>query len=111
MSSFADKFNAAPLRYKILGYIVAWAIALIATDPTFGLWSLAWMFPLGLLRFIAPRLVSGGGWTILSACFVVYLVHAIFFFRARHLRSVLLWFALLLLLLVTNVAGCRDMIH
>jgi hypothetical protein len=109
--SFAEKFTAAPLRFKILGYVVAWALALIATDPTFGLWSLAWMFPLGLPRLIAPRIVSDGGWTLLCACFGIYLLHAFFFFRARNLSSTLLWFALLIVLLIINVAGCRDMIH
>ena len=109
--SFTEKFAAAPLRFKILSYMAAWAIALIATDPTFGLWSLAWMFPLGLPRLIAPRITSEGGWTLFSACIGVYVIHAIFFFRARNLRSTLLWFAFLVLLLVINVAGCREMIH
>lgn len=109
--SFAEKYAAAPLRFKLPAYLAAWAIALIATDPTFGLWSLAWMFPLGLPRLIAPRFISNGGWTVLSALFAIYVIHAIFFFRARSLRSTLLWFALLVLLLVVNVAGCRDMIH
>lgn len=109
--SLAEKFAAAPWRLKLPAYLLAWAIALLATDPTLGLWSLAWMFPLGLPRLIAPRIVSDGGWTLLIACFAIYVFQAVLFFRARGLRATLLWFALLVLLLTVNAAGCRDMIH
>jgi len=40
---------------KIICYIVAWLVALFATNPDGGLWALAWMFPLGLAAFINPH--------------------------------------------------------
>ena len=37
-------------RNKIMAYVVLWPAALFATDPSLGLWSLAWMFPLDSSR-------------------------------------------------------------
>src|SRR5437763_16022368 len=103
--------TALSLKYKLLGYIAAWLIALFATDPSGGLWSLAWMFPLGLAAVASRHAANDGGWGVFGACVGVYLVHAIFYFRSRTSRATAAAFLLLVALLVGNVAGCRGMIH
>lgn len=101
----------ASRRYKIIGYCAAWVLALVATDPTLGLWSLVYMFPLGLARVVLPNGTDDSGWTILGLCVGVYLVHAFLFFRSKNMSWTILWFAILIILLIGNVAGCRAMIH
>lgn len=98
-------------RYKIFCYIVAWILALIATNPDGGLWALAWMFPLGLAAFVNRHNAQAGGWDIFSICVGVYLVHGYFYFRSQNTRSTLFLFGVLVILLLCNVAGCRAMIH
>lgn len=92
-------------------YVSAWIIALFVTNPNGKLWTLAWMFPLGLAEFVKHRSASGGGWGIFIACVAVYLVHGYFYFRSRSKRSTLLWFGVLVILLICNVSGCREMTH
>jgi hypothetical protein len=98
-------------RYKIISYIVAWLVALFATNPNGGLWALAWMFPLGLAAFINPHWANSGGWGVFGACIGIYLVHAYFYFRSRNLRSTLVLFGVMTVLLTCNVSGCRAMIN
>jgi hypothetical protein len=107
-----NRFPAgASLRYKIIGYSAAWVLALFATDPTLGLWSLAWMFPLGLARIVLPPGTDDSGWTLFGACAGIYVVQAVLFFRSKSMGWTILWFAILVILLIGNVAGCRAMIH
>jgi 1,4-dihydroxy-2-naphthoate octaprenyltransferase len=101
----------ASRRYKIIGYGAAWVFALVATDPTLGLWSLVYMFPLGLARVVLPTGTDESGWTILGLCVGVYLVQAVLFFRSKNMGWTILWFAVLIILLIGNIAGCRSMIH
>ena len=96
------------LSYKLIPYIVAWAAALVATNPTGNFWALAYLFPLGLAAFVNLRWGNDGGWGVLGLCAAVYVVHAIFYFRSKTWRSTLLWFALLVILLICNIAGCRS---
>jgi hypothetical protein len=103
--------NSIRPRYKIIAYIVAWLIALFATNSNGGLWALVWMFPLGLAAFINPRWANSGGWGVLGACIGIYLVHAYFYFRSRNLRSTLSLFGIIIVLFICNVSGCRAMIH
>ena len=98
-------------RIKIAGYVGAWLIALVATNPTGNLWPLVYMFPLGLAGIFFPPGLRGEGWWLLLSCYLVYILHAHFFFRARQRRATYLWFALLVLLLICNVSGCREMIN
>ena len=93
--------------YKILAYIVIWLLALVAVDPSLKTWALVWMFPLGLVAFFNLRLGNDGGWWVIGGVTLIYLVHAVFYFRSRTTRSTILWFALLVVLLICNVAGCR----
>ena len=100
-----------PLRllYKIIGYVAAWIVALLLTAP--GMWPLAYMFPLGLIAVFDLHLANDGGWGIFIGCYVVYLVHGFFYFRSKTVvRTVILYFVLILLL-IGNIAGCREMIH
>jgi hypothetical protein len=98
------------LIYKIICYVLAWLAALFATNPNGGLWALAWMFPLGLAAFIDRKWANSGGWEVFAGCIAVYLIHAWFYFRSRTLRTTLLLFGVLAILLICNVSGCRAMI-
>jgi hypothetical protein len=98
-------------RYKIISYVSAWLLAFFATDPTLGLWALAWMFPLGLFGFAYPPGRQGAGWAAFSVCVGLYVLHAILFFRSRQMRATISYFAILVLLLAANISGCRDMIQ
>jgi hypothetical protein len=69
------------------------------------------MFPLGLAAFIDPHWGNGGGWRVFAACIGIYLVHAYLYFRSRSLRSTLVLFAILVILLICNVSGCKAMLN
>ena len=101
--------NWIGLRYKIIAYVAIWAIALLATAP--GLWALAWMFPLGLIAVFDRHLANDGGWGIFIACYVAYIVQAFFYFRSKTTLRTIILYAVLVLMLAGNVAGCREMIH
>ncbi len=99
-------------RSRVIAYVLAWAAALFATDPTLQLWPLAYMFPLGLAAFfMAPEHRDSPGWLVLGLVVAGYVVHAIYYFRARTGRNVLILFGILVLALVCNVSGCRGMNH
>ena len=95
------------LTYKIILYILVWVLALIATDPSLKSWALVYMFPLGLVAFVSLRLGNDGGWWAIGGASFVYLVHAIFYFRSKTTRSTILLLAVLIVLLICNVAGCH----
>jgi hypothetical protein len=99
------------MKFKIVAYVGAWLAALVATDPTLGLWSLAWTFPLGLYAFFVPEHRQASGWAVIIGGVVLYVLHAFFYFRARTTRSSLLLAGVLVALLICNVAGCREMVH
>ena len=99
------------MLFKVTGYLVAWLTALVATDPTLGFWSLAWMFPLGLFAFFFPEHRQSAGWAVIILVLALYGVHAMLYFRARTTRSAIVLAGVLVALLVCNVAGCREMIH
>jgi hypothetical protein len=105
----ADKSNLIRLRYKIIVYIAAWFIALLATAP--GLWPLAYMFPLGLAAFFHRQTANQGGWGIFIACYIAYVVHGFLYFRSKTTLRTIILYAVLVLMLLANVAGCRAMIH
>jgi hypothetical protein len=100
--------NSIRLRYKIIAYVGAGIAALLLTAP--GLWPLAWMFPLGLLAVFDRHLANPGGWGVLTGCYAIYVVHG-FFFRSRTTARTLILYAVLPILLLGNVAGCREMMH
>ena len=99
------------LKFKIICYIVAWLAAFFATNPSGKYWPLVYMFPLGLAAFLSRYWANTGGWGVFAGCIAVYLVHAWFYFRSRTLRSTLVLFGVLAILLICNVSGCRAMIN
>ena len=101
--------NSVRLLYKIIGYVAIWIVALLLTAP--GLWALAWMFPLGLVAVVNRHAANAGGWGVLIACYAVYLVHGFFYFRSKTAMRTAILYTILVILLIGNVAGCRDMIH
>jgi hypothetical protein len=92
-------------------YVVAWLAALVAANPSGKYWTLAYMFPLGLAAFLSRYWANSGGWRVFLGCIAVYLVHAWFYFRSRKLWSTRLLFAVLAILLICNVSGCRAMLN
>ena len=107
-TSLPDRPTAIRLRYKIIAYIGAWIIALLLTAP--GLWALAWMFPLGLVAIFNRHLANDGGWGILIGCYVAYVVHAFFYFQSKTNARTIVLYAVLVSMLLGNIAGCREMI-
>jgi len=97
-----------PLSYKTIAYVVVWLAALLATDPSLNYWALAYLFPFGLAAFFNLRLGNDGGWFVYGPVVGIYVVHAIFYFRSKTTRSTAILFALLVILLVCNVSGCRE---
>lgn len=98
-------------RYKVMFYCAAWAAALLATDPSLKYAPLVYMFPLGLIAFDRYSGSQIGGWPVLIALAGVYLLHAVLFFRARSRQLTIALAAVLLVLLVWNVSGCREMLR
>ena len=105
----AGEIGKSPVRlvYKIIAYVAIWIVALVATAPS--LWPLAWMFPLGLLAVIDRHMANAGGWAVLIGCYAAYLVHGFFYFRSKTTTRTLILYGVLVVLLIGNVAGCRDM--
>jgi len=103
------KGNSLRLLYKVIAYVAIWIVALALTAP--GLWALAWMFPLGLVAVIDRHTANAGGWGILLGCYAVYLVHGFFYFRSKTTTRTIILYGVLVVLLIGNVAGCRDMMH
>lgn len=101
----------SPAKWKIAGYVAAWIGAFVATDPTFGLLPLIYMFPLGLYAFFFPEHRQGGGWFVLISVVLLYVVHAYFYFRARTTLTSAILYLVLIVLLMCDSAGCRAMIH
>src|SRR6266404_1147275 len=100
------KGNSVRLLYKIIGYVAIWIVALLLTAP--GLWPLAWMFPLGLVAVVNRHAANAGGWGVLIGGYAVYLVHGYFYFRSKTVVRTALLYAILVILLIANVAGCRE---
>ncbi len=105
----APTANRIQLRHKLLAYVAIWIAALIATAP--GMWPLAYMFPLGLVAVFNRHLANDGGWGIFIGCYVVYILHGFFYFRSKTTLKTAILYGVLVNLLLSNVAGCREMIH
>src|SRR5689334_8212907 len=98
--------------FKICLYVGVWIAALVMTDPTLKYWPFIYMFPMGLPAFfVAPEHRQSSGLTVLIAVWCLYLVHAVFFFRARTHQAMLILLGILAILFVFNAVGCREMIH
>jgi hypothetical protein len=98
-------------RTKLITYVGVWLLALIVTNPSANYALLVYIFPMGLARVFYPPSLRGDGLVILIACYLIYVVHAVFYFRARRVRSSYIWLAILVALLICNVSACRDMIN
>src|ERR1043166_5585770 len=97
------------VTYKIVAYVAVWIAALLLTAP--GLWPLAYMFPLGLIAVLYRHFANNCGWSVFIGLYVLYIAHAFFYFRSKTNLQTAILFAVLVVLLTGNVAGCREMIH
>src|SRR5947208_12960859 len=101
--------NPVRLSHKIVAYVAIWIVALLLTAP--GLCPLAWMFPLGLVAVIDRHTANAGGWGILIGCYAIYLIHGFFYFRSKTTTRTVILYGVLVVLLIGNIAGCRDMMR
>ena len=108
-ADIGQKSGQIRLLYKIVAYVAIWIIALLLTAP--GLWPLAYIFPLGLIAVFDQHLANDGGWGVLIGLYLVYIVHGFFYFRSKTTPRTLILFGVLVVLLTSNVAGCREMVH
>ncbi len=104
-----QKSGQVRLLHKIIAYVGAWIVALLLTAP--GMWPLAYMFPLGLIAVFNRHLANDGGWGVFIGLYLVYIVHAYFYFRSKTTVRTVILFGVLIVLLTCNVVGCREMIH
>ena len=107
--SGAGEVRSIRLRYKIIAYVAAGLATWLAIG--FGMWPLAYMFPLGLIAVFDRHLANDGGWGVLIGLYLVYIVHGFFYFRSRTTMRTVILFGVLVVMLICNVAGCREMIH
>jgi hypothetical protein len=106
----AADHSTVSLRTRIILYVGAWAAALLPIDLR--LWPFVYMFPAGFFAFLPPA-QDDEKWAIPLLClgWLIYVVHAVFFFRARRRRTIWVWYAVLLVLFVCNVGGCHRMLR
>jgi len=104
-----EKRDRIRTLYKILAYVAIWIAALLLTAP--GLWPLAYMFPLGLAAVIDRHWANSLGRWGLITLYAIYIVHGFFYFRSKTTMQTAILYGVLVILLIGNVAGCRDMIH
>jgi hypothetical protein len=97
------------LLYEIVAYVAIWIAALLLTAP--GMWPLVYMFPLGLIALVNRHLANDGGWGVLIGLYLIYIVHGYFYFRSKTTTRTVILYGVLVILLIGNVAGCREMIH
>lgn len=97
------------LLYKVIAYIAAAIGAWIAIG--LGSWPLAYMFPLGLVAIFNRHLANDGGWGVFFGAWLVYVVHGYFYFRSKTTTQTLILYGVLVVLVLGNVAGCREMWH
>jgi|GEM_PF-1101288 len=106
----AAENSTVSVRTRIILYAATWAAALLMIDLR--LWALVYMFPTGFFAFI-PSGFADAKWGIplLVLGWIIYIVHAVFFFRARRRKAIWILYAVLLLLFVCNVGGCHQMLE
>lgn len=103
--------RSVSFRLRLILYVATWIAVLIAIDVR--LWALAYMLPLGIFSLLLPPGFASEaveGWTLLVVGWLIYVVHGIFYFRARRPRAVWILYGALVLVLVCNVGGCREML-
>jgi len=66
------------------------------------------MFPLGLVAVVNRHAANAVGWGVLIGGYAVYIVHGYFYFRSKTTTRTVVLYAILLGLLVANVAGCHE---
>lgn len=104
------EISTVALRVRVILYAVTWGAALLAIDLR--LWPLVYLFPAGLFAFLPPG-QPDEKWAVPLLCvgWLIYILHAVFFFRARRRKIIWVLFAGLLLLFVCNVGGCHQMLR
>jgi hypothetical protein len=109
-AKLAAENSTVSVRTRIILYAGAWAAALLTFDLR--LWPFVYMFPAGFFAYLPPG-TDDEKWAIPLLCvgWLIYIVHALFFFRARRRKVIWVLYAVLLLLFVCNVGGCHHMLR
>jgi hypothetical protein len=104
----AAEDSTVSLRTRVILYIGTWVAALVTLDLR--LWPMVYLFPAGFFAFRPP---DDEKWAIPLLClgWLIYIVHAVFFFRAKRRRIIWILYAVLLLLFICNVGGCHQMLR
>jgi hypothetical protein len=98
------------IRARLILYVASWAAALLVIDLR--LWALVYLFPAGLFAFFPSRFIDEKWATpLLVLGWIIYIVHAVLFFRARARKTIWILYAVLLALFLCNVGGCHQMLH
>lgn len=105
-----EEISTVSLRTRVILYAASGAAVLLAIDLR--LWSLVYMFPMGLFAFLPPG-PADDKWAVplLVIGWVVYIGHAFFYFRARRRKAIWILYAVLLVLLIFNTGGCHHMLR
>jgi hypothetical protein len=104
-----------PMRTRIQMWLAAWfvtAVAMIALAFSPAILLYAWTFPLGLAHVFSHRATQGRlGLTVLIAGWTFYLLLSIRGLRQSRRVRFYVSYAVLCLLLATNVGGCHVMLR
>ena len=97
------------LRKRMLTFVITWIVALIAAFPSPQGITILPFFPLGLILLFNFDILDGEAITNLTMItgWIVYLVLGIFILIASTKKRFYRLYAVLLVLLLLNVAGCH----
>ena len=95
-------------KARLLAYVSAWIIALMITCP-FGI-NLLPLFPLGIFLALNFNMMGGNEMGYACAGWVLYTIHAAFLFITSSRTFYYVAYAILLIMLITNVTGCRNLL-
>lgn len=106
----ASEISTVSIRTRVILYAAAWAAGLLTIDLR--LWPLVYMFPAGLFAAIPARMIDDKwGIPLLVLGWVIYVVHALLFFRAQRRKTIWILSAVFVVLFVCNVGGCHQMLQ
>jgi len=111
-ASTSNPAATVSFRLRLMLYVATWIAVLIAVDVRLA--ALAYMFPSGIFKVLFPPRIAADpawGWIFLGIGWVIYIVHAVLYFRARRPRTIWILYGVLVLILVCNVGGCRQMLQ
>ena len=108
-SSTGENRGRVRLLFKTIAYFGACVATLFYMGPSS--FPLIYMFPLGLVAVFDLHLANDGGWGVLIGTWLVYIGHGYFYFRSKTTLQTAILYAVLVIMLIGNIAGCQKMWH